>query len=105
MPFRAVNQLLDKGLCRAAVKGDMVDRHVQDHAAVCHRIERGADGDRRVEVERLGIAVDQRNDLLAEAAVFSTISGQLVAEDTHGQTVFLAVVGCKRLVRLKHSRQ
>ena len=96
---QAVDQLLHKGLGGAAVKGDVMNGKMEDHAAVRDRIEGRTDRDRRVEVERLGVAVDDGDDLFARCGCFFGDLGQLIGEDAHRQAVFFSIVGGERLVR------
>ncbi len=72
---------------------------MEDHAAVRDRIEGRTDRDRRVEVERLGVAVDDGDDRFARCGCFFGDLGQLIGEDAHRQAVFFSIVGGERLVR------
>ncbi len=96
---QAVDQLLHKGLGGAAVKGDVMNGKMEDHAAVRDRIEGRTNRDCRVEVERLGVAVDDGDDLFARCGCFFGDLGQLIGEDAHRQAVFFSIVGGERLVR------
>ena len=96
---QTVDEFLDEGLGRAAVKGDVVDRQVQDDAAVCNGIEGGTDRNACVQVEGLGIAVDDINDFLTAVGSGFGDLRQLIGEDSHRQTVFFAVIRGKGFVR------
>ena len=104
-PVQTVDQLLDKGLGGAAVKGDVVDRQMEDHAAVCNGIQGRTDGDRGVEIERLGVAVDDGDDFLARSRRLFLDLRRFVGQDAHRKSVFLAVIGGERLVRFEYRRQ
>ena len=78
-----------------------MDRHVQYDAAVGDRIQRRANGDPRVEIKGLGIAVDDRNDLFPGSSRLFHDLRQFVGQYAHRQTVFFAVIGSECLVGLK----
>ena len=62
---QAVDKLLHKGLCGAAVKGDMMDSQMKDHAAVGNRIKGRTNRNSGIQIERLGVIVDDPYNFLA----------------------------------------
>ena len=99
--LQGVDQLPGEGLGGAAVKGDVMDRHVQYDAAVGNRVQRRTDGYPRVEIKGHGIAVDDRNDLFTGSGRLFHDLRQLVGQYAHRKAVFLSIIGSERLVGLK----
>ena len=102
LPLQRVGKLPEEGLGRAAVKGDMVNRHMQYHRAVRQGVQHGAHRNPAVQMEGDGVAVDQADDFVAAVRRFFLNFGQSVGQHANGKSVLFAVEGVERLVRTEH---